>query len=67
VSGAVEVVGGLVFAGSLEGRITAWTWRTGRTRWTFPNGKYVPVSANGGRLLVHGLTRIWALEPRRRR
>jgi hypothetical protein len=26
----------------------------------------VPVSGNGGRLLLHGYSRIWAVEPRRR-
>jgi outer membrane protein assembly factor BamB len=67
VSGAVQVVGGLVYAATLRHRTTAWHWRTGRTRWRFRQGKYVPISGNGERLLVHGATRIWALEPKRKR
>jgi outer membrane protein assembly factor BamB len=67
VSGAVQVVAGLVYAATLRHRTTAWHWRTGRTRWSFRQGKYVPLSGNGERLLVHGATRIWAVEPKRKR
>jgi outer membrane protein assembly factor BamB len=65
VSGAVQVVAGVVYAGSFGARITGWDWRTGRTLWSFPHGEYVPVSGNGGRLLMHGYSRIWALAPAR--
>lgn len=67
VSGAVQLVAGVVYAGSLGHRITAWNWRSGRTLWAFPHGRYVPVSGNGGRLLMHGAGRLWAVEPKRRR
>jgi outer membrane protein assembly factor BamB len=67
VSGAIVVVGGVVYAGSLEGRIRGWTWRTGRRVWSFPQGEYVPVSGNGGRLLMHGRSTLAAVESRRRR
>ena len=67
VSGAVEVVAGMVYAATLRHHTTAWHWRTGRTRWTFPEGKYVPVSGNGAQLLMHGAIRIWAVEPKRRK
>jgi outer membrane protein assembly factor BamB len=67
VSGAVQVVAGVVYAASLEHRTTAWRWRTGRKLWTFPAGKYVPISGNGSRLLVHGARKIWAVEPKRHR
>jgi outer membrane protein assembly factor BamB len=66
VSGAVQVVDGAVYA-STFGRTIAWDWRTGRRLWTFPHGEYVPVSGNGARLLVHGHSRIYAVEPKRRR
>jgi hypothetical protein len=66
VSGAVEIVDGLVYAASFGNRITAWDWRTGRTVWTFSSGRYVPISGNAGRLLVHGARTIWAVEPRRK-
>jgi outer membrane protein assembly factor BamB len=64
VSGAVQVVAGVVYAGSFGKRITAWNWRTGRRVWSFPHGEYVPVSGNGGRLLLHGYSRVWAVEPK---
>jgi outer membrane protein assembly factor BamB len=67
VSGAVQVVGGVIYAASMNGHITAWHWRTGRMLWRFPHGRYVPVSGNGTRLLMHGARGIWAVEPRRKR
>jgi outer membrane protein assembly factor BamB len=67
VSGAVQVVAGVVYAGSFGHRITAWHWRMGKRLWTFPHGEYVAVSGNGGRLLMHGFSRIWAVEPKRPR
>ena len=30
----------------------------------FPHGEYVPVSGNGRRLLLHGYSRVWAVEPK---
>jgi outer membrane protein assembly factor BamB len=67
VSGAVQIVAGIVYAATLERRITAWRWRSGHEVWRFHNGKYVPISGNGSRLLVHAGRWIWAVEPKRRR
>jgi outer membrane protein assembly factor BamB len=67
VSGAVEVVAGRVYAGSFGGRVTAWDWRSGRTVWTFSDGRYVPVSGNAARLLIHGERTIYAVVPKRKR
>jgi outer membrane protein assembly factor BamB len=67
VSGAVQIVAGVLYAGTLEGRITAWHWRTGRTLWHFHHARYVPVSGNGARLLMHGGSGIWAVVPKRRK
>jgi outer membrane protein assembly factor BamB len=64
VSGAIVVVAGVVYAGSFNNRITGWNWRTGRRLWTFPQGRYVPVSGNGGRLLMHGRRGVWAVAPK---
>jgi outer membrane protein assembly factor BamB len=66
VSAAVQIVSGVVYAGTFRRRITAWHWRSGRELWTFRAGRYVPVSGNGSRLLVHGSMNIWAMEPKRR-
>jgi outer membrane protein assembly factor BamB len=64
VSGAAVVVSGVAYAGSTWGRITGVDVRTGRVLLRFPHGEYVPVSGNGKRLLLHGYSRIWAVEPR---
>jgi outer membrane protein assembly factor BamB len=65
VSGAAVVVAGVAYAGSTWGRITGVDARSGRVVLRFPHGEYVPVSGNGGRLLLHGYSRIYAVEPRR--
>jgi hypothetical protein len=38
--------------------------RTGRVLLRFGHGNYVPVSGNGMRLLFHGYSRLYAVEPR---
>ena len=38
-----------------------------QTAWTFPHGKYVPVSGSGERLLLHGANKLFAVEHKRRR
>ena len=67
ISGAAVVVDGVAYAGSFSHRIVGVDARTGRVRVRFPHGEYVPVSGNGGRLLFHGYSRLYAVEPRRRR
>jgi outer membrane protein assembly factor BamB len=64
VSGAAVVVAGVAYAGSTWGRITGVDVRTGRVLLRFPHGEYVPVSGNGGTLLLHGYSRIYAVKPR---
>ena len=66
VSGAIVIVGGVVYAGSFNNRITAFDWRSGRRLWAFPDGRYVPVSANGGRLLLHGSRTLYGVAPKQR-
>ena len=65
VSGAAVVVSGVAYAGSTWGRITGVDAKSGRVVLSFPHGEYVPVSGNGRRLLLHGYSRIWAVEPKR--
>jgi outer membrane protein assembly factor BamB len=65
VSGAAVVVSGVAYAGSTWGRITGVDARSGRVLLSFPHGEYVPVSGNGQRLLLHGYSRIWAVEPKK--
>jgi outer membrane protein assembly factor BamB len=64
VSGAAVVVAGVAYAGSTWGRITGVDAKSGRVTFRFPHGEYVPVSGNGRRLLLHGYSRVWAVEPR---
>jgi outer membrane protein assembly factor BamB len=63
VSGAAVVVDGVAYAGSFAHRIVGVDARTGRVLLRFPHGEYVPVSGSGGRLLLHGYSRIYAVEP----
>ena len=65
VSGAAVVVAAVAYAGSTWGRITGVDAKSGRVLLRFPHGEYVPVSGNGQRLLLHGYSRIWAVEPRK--
>jgi outer membrane protein assembly factor BamB len=67
ISGAVVVVAGVVYAGNFSHRIYGVSARSGRQLLAFPHGDYVPVSGNGGRLLLHGFSRLFAVEPKRRR
>ena len=66
ISGAAVAVAGVVYAGSIASRIIGVDAASGRTLLRFPHGEYVPVSGHGGRLLLHGYSRLFAVEPRRR-
>jgi outer membrane protein assembly factor BamB len=64
VSGAAVVVDGVAYAGSFGHRIVGVAARTGRVLVSFPHGEYVPVSGGGTRLLLHGYSRLYAVESR---
>jgi outer membrane protein assembly factor BamB len=63
VSGAPAIVDGVAYAGSFAHRILGVDARSGRVLLNFPHGEYVPVSGSGGRLLLHGYSRLYAVEP----
>jgi outer membrane protein assembly factor BamB len=65
ISGAPAVVDGIVYFSNFRHRVYALDARSGRLVFGFPDGAYVPVSGNGGRLLLHGYSRLYAVEPRR--
>ncbi len=67
VSGAAVVVAGVAYAGSTWGHTTGVDAKTGKIVLSWPHGEYVPVSGNAQRLLLHGYSRIWAVEPRKKR
>ena len=58
---------GIVYFANRQHRIYGVNARTGRQVFRFPDGAFVPVSGNGRRLLLHGFSRLYAVEPRRRR
>src|SRR5205085_1252393 len=63
VSGAPAIVDGVAYAGSFAHRILGVDTDTGHVVLNFPHGEYVPVSGSGGRLLLHGYSRLYAVEP----
>ncbi|HVV58107.1 MAG TPA: PQQ-binding-like beta-propeller repeat protein [Gaiellaceae bacterium] len=65
VSGAAVVVDGVAYAGSLGHEIVGVAAPTGRVLVRFPHGEYVPVSGSGDRLLLHGYSRLYAVEAKR--
>ena len=64
ISGAAVVVDGIAYAGSFAHRIVGVGAKTGRVLLRFGHGNYVPVSGNGMRLLFHGYSRLYAVEPK---
>jgi outer membrane protein assembly factor BamB len=63
ISGAVVAVAGVAYAGTFAHRILGIDVATGARLLDFPHGEYVPVSGSGGRLLLHGYSRLFAVEP----
>ena len=64
ISGAAVVVDGVAYAGSFAHRILGVDTASGRVVLDFPHGEYVPVAGGGRRLLLHGYSRIFAVERR---
>src|SRR5262249_43187235 len=64
ISGAAVVVDGVAYAGSFAHRILGVNAATRRGVLNFPPGEYVPVSGGGKRLLLHGYSRVFAVEAR---
>ncbi len=63
ISGAAVVVDGVAYAGSFAHQIVGVGVASGRVLVRFGHGYYVPVSGNGMRLLFHGYSRLYAVEP----
>jgi outer membrane protein assembly factor BamB len=63
ISGAAVVVDGVAYAGSFSHRIYGVDALSGRVLVKFNHGHYVPVSGNGMRLLFHGYSSLYAVEP----
>jgi len=66
IQGAPTIVDGIVYFATRQHRIYGVTALTGRQVFRFPDGAFVPVSGNGARLLLHGFSRLYAVEPRHR-
>jgi len=63
ISGAAVVVDGVAYAGSFAHRIVGVDAQTGHVVLNFRHGHYVPVSGDGMRLLLHGYSSLYAVEP----
>ena len=66
ISASPAVVGDVVYFSNLRNGIYGLDSRSGRRVLRFRDGQYVAVSGSGGRLLLHGYSRLYAVEPRRR-
>jgi outer membrane protein assembly factor BamB len=66
IAGAPTVVAGVVYFSNRQHRIYGVSARTGKRLLRFHDGAFVPVSGNARRLLLHGFSRLYAVEPRRR-
>ncbi|HTR33960.1 MAG TPA: PQQ-binding-like beta-propeller repeat protein, partial [Gaiellaceae bacterium] len=66
IAGASTIVDGIAYFSNRQHRIYGVNALTGRQVFRFPDGAFVPVSGNGRRLLLHGFSRLYAVEPRHR-
>jgi outer membrane protein assembly factor BamB len=64
ISGAPTVVARIVYFGNTGRRLYGLDARSGRRLLKFRDGNYVPVSGNGGTLLLHGVSRLYAVKSR---
>jgi outer membrane protein assembly factor BamB len=64
ISGAPTVVARVVYFSNTGRRTYGLDARTGRGLMTFDDGDYVPVSGNGGRLLLHGFATVYGVAPK---
>jgi outer membrane protein assembly factor BamB len=66
IAGAASIVDGIVYFSNRQHRIYGLNARTGKQVFRFPDGAFVPVSGNARRLLLHGFSRLYAVEHKRR-
>ena len=57
---------GVVYFSNRQHRIYSLDARSGRQVFRFPDGAFVPVSGNARRLLLHGFSRLYAVEHKSR-
>jgi len=62
IAGAASIVDGVVYFSNRQHRIYSLDARSGRQVFRFPDGAFVPVSGNARRLLLHGFSRLYAVE-----
>jgi outer membrane protein assembly factor BamB len=61
ISGSATVIGDVVYFATLKQRTYALNVRTGKLLWSYPDGKYTPTVAEGKRLFLIGLARIYGM------
>jgi outer membrane protein assembly factor BamB len=64
ISGAPSVVGGVVYFSNFAHRTYGLDARSGRVRWRFADGRYSPVTATEGTIVVAGHQRLYAFRAR---
>ena len=64
ISGAPTVVADVVYFSNTGRRTYGLSARTGRGLMSFDDGDYVPISGNGGTLLLHGFDTLYAVAPK---
>jgi len=68
ISGSATVIDGVVYFATLtkHGRTYALSARSGKQLWSFPDGRYTPVTADAKHLYLLGYAKAYAFAPRRR-
>jgi len=64
IAGSATVVDGIVYFSTLKRMTYALDAATGKLVWTYPDGKYSPVVAVPGRLLLVGFGQVYGMVPR---
>ena len=68
ISGSATVIGNVVYFATLgkktKGTTYALNARTGKVRWTYPDGKYTPAVAVKDRFFLIGYARIYGMVAR---
>jgi outer membrane protein assembly factor BamB len=66
IAGAASIVDRVVYFSNRQHRIYGLNARTGKQIFRFHDGAFVPVSGNARRLLLHGFSRLYAVEHKAR-
>jgi outer membrane protein assembly factor BamB len=63
VLGSGSVLRGVVYFSDFSGRTTAYNAKTGKTMWKYDDGRYTPITATSGLIVLCGQRTIYAFAP----